>query len=704
MNGIVMRFSRWVLAVVIVLSLVACGGGGGGDSRLTVTATAGTGGSISPASLSVNRGETASFTVTPQSAYRIGSVTGCGGSLSGNTYTTGSITQACQVTASFELITINVNATAGPGGSITPTSQFVNPGTSANFTVTPNDGYAIANVEGCGGSLSGNTYTTGPITAACTVSATFNQLPPTGLNLTPQAIKTFGFTWNTVPWATEYRLLEGADRSSGFTEVAVIPAGAVSFDLEGVFLPERINSRYVLQACNGAGCTSSAEVSVATSLAEAVGYFKPSTPQVSGWFGNSVSLSTDGRTLAVGAPFENGSDGGVYVFERGNDGDWKETIRLSSPCVGCWFGYAVSLSDDGKQLAVGAPDALELPPNSQDLFSGFVYTFSRFSEEIWLSSGVLRSPYPTSGFAFFGLALALSGDGSTLVVGMPNQGLGQNDGAAFVFVRDIEWTFQKDLTEVDAPDGNGRYGAALAISYDGNRVAVGEPWTSFVNPVAGRVIVFERDRQLGWQFLTEIDGARPELELGTAVALSADGSLLAAGAPGDSSGATGINGNEADDSESRSGAVYVYRMPETFIVPLPPTFREAYIKPNNTRDFYEFGTSLAFDAAGRALVVGSAKERSNATGINGDDQNDRAQNAGAAYLFIREAGGVWDQQRAYIKASNTHADSIAANSVAISADGKTLAVGAPGERSSGAGIGGDQSDRSLEEAGAVYLY
>ena len=134
------------------------------------------------------------------------------------------------------------------------------------------------------------------------------------------------------------------------------------------------------------------------------------------------------------------------------------------------------------------------------------------------------------------------------------------------------------------------------------------------------------------------------------------------------------------------------------------SLREAYIKPSNTRDFYEFGTSLAFDAAGRALVVGSASERSNAKGINGDDQNDRAQNAGATYLFVREAGGVWDQQRAYIKASNTHADSTASTSVAISADGRTLAVGAPGEQSNGAGIGGDQSDRSLQEAGAVYLY
>jgi len=68
---------------------------------------------------------------------------------------------------------IQVTTTAGPGGTITPTTQTVNAGATARFTVAPNSGYQIASVTGCGGSLSGVTYTTGPITAACTVSASF---------------------------------------------------------------------------------------------------------------------------------------------------------------------------------------------------------------------------------------------------------------------------------------------------------------------------------------------------------------------------------------------------------------------------------------------------------------------------------------------------------------------------------------------------
>jgi formylglycine-generating enzyme required for sulfatase activity len=148
----------------------------------TVTATAGTNGSITPAgSTTVASGQTKSFTVTPNSGYNIASVTGCGGSLSGNTYTTGAITGDCTVTPNFSLTpatTYTVTATAGANGSITPGgASSVTSGQTKSFTVAPNSGYTIASVSGCNGSLSGNTYTTGTITGACTVAASFSLTP-----------------------------------------------------------------------------------------------------------------------------------------------------------------------------------------------------------------------------------------------------------------------------------------------------------------------------------------------------------------------------------------------------------------------------------------------------------------------------------------------------------------------------------------------
>ncbi len=139
-----------------------------------VTATVGPGGTISPPSQTVNQGATATFDVTPDRGYQIASVTGCGGSLGGTIYTTGPITAACTVTASFRLVTYVITATAGPGGTISPSSQTVNHGATASFTVAPNSGYVVDSVTGCGGSLAkNNVYTTGPITFACTVTASF---------------------------------------------------------------------------------------------------------------------------------------------------------------------------------------------------------------------------------------------------------------------------------------------------------------------------------------------------------------------------------------------------------------------------------------------------------------------------------------------------------------------------------------------------
>ncbi len=69
----------------------------------TVTATAGEGGSINPASRAVLHGQITTFTVTPNTDYRIATVSGCGGSLSGHTYITGAITGNCNVAASFSL-------------------------------------------------------------------------------------------------------------------------------------------------------------------------------------------------------------------------------------------------------------------------------------------------------------------------------------------------------------------------------------------------------------------------------------------------------------------------------------------------------------------------------------------------------------------------------------------------------------------------
>ena len=142
----------------------------------TVTPQARKNGSITPDTpQQVPQGTTASFIVTPDAGYTIKSVSGCRGSLNGDNYTTGPITRNCRVTASFKKNPV-VTARAGSHGSIDPAGrQSVSKGTVLSFTVTPDVGYSIKRVVGCGGSLDGSTYTTGSITKKCVVSALFSR-------------------------------------------------------------------------------------------------------------------------------------------------------------------------------------------------------------------------------------------------------------------------------------------------------------------------------------------------------------------------------------------------------------------------------------------------------------------------------------------------------------------------------------------------
>jgi hypothetical protein len=171
--------------------------------------------------------------------------------------------------------------------------------------------------------------------------------PAPSLTLTPQSVKTFRFTWADVTGETEYRLLENPDGSSGYTPVATIAADATTHD-HVVFLPKRINARYILQACNSAGCSDSAPVSVSGTLAAAVGYFKASNTGAGDFFGSSLALSADGNTLAVGAYLEdsaatgiggNQADdsatnaGAVYVFVR-SGATWSQQAYVKASNTG----------------------------------------------------------------------------------------------------------------------------------------------------------------------------------------------------------------------------------------------------------------------------------------------------------------------------------------------------------------------------------
>ena len=183
---------------------------------------------------------------------------------------------------------------------------------------------------------------------------------------------------------------------------------------------------------------------------------------------------------------------------------------------------------------------------------------------------------------------------------------------------------------------------------------------------------------------------------GSSVSLSGDGNTLVVGARYEDSNATGINGDQTDNSSSSAGAAYVFtRSGATWS-------QQSYIKASNADggDLFGYATSISDD--GNTIAVGAFLEDSNATGINGDQTDNSSSNAGAVYIFTR-SGTTWSQQ-SYIKASNADGGDQFGEFISLSADGNTLAVGAYNEDSNATGINGDQTDNSSSNAGAVYIF
>ena len=128
--------------------------------------------------------------------------------------------------------------------------------------------------------------------------------------------------------------------------------------------------------------------------------------------------------------------------------------------------------------------------------------------------------------------------------------------------------------------------------------------------------------------------------------MAVSGDTVVVGAHGEDSSATGVNGNQSDNSAADAGAAYVFVRSGT------TWSQQAYLKASNTGAGDYFGCSVA--VSGDTVVVGAYGEDSSATGVNGNQADNSATDAGAAYVFVR-SGTTWSQQ-AYLKASNTGAD------------------------------------------------
>jgi hypothetical protein len=457
------------------------------------------------------------------------------------------------------------------------------------------------------------------------------------------------------------------------------------------------------------------------------GYLKASNTNAEDLFGLSVARSGD--TLVVGAPYEASSatgvngdqtdnnaqvSGAVYVFKQ-TAGVWAQQayLKASNTDAGDLFGYSVALAGD--TLAVGAPfeasNATGVNGNQTDNsahHAGAVYVFTR-TGGTWTQQAYLKASN-TEADDEFGIAVALVDE--TLAVGAPGEdsnatGVNGNQadnsmsrgGAVYVFTRAAGvWSQQAYLK---ASNRGAWFGSTLALA--GDTLAVGAPHeygaatgvngndASVAAPSAGAVYIFTRAAGI-WSQEAYVKASNTDPGDKFGEGLSLDGDTLVVGARFEASGATGVNGDQTDNSAPNSGAAYVFTRSAGVWA------QQAYLKASNAGANHNFGGRVA--VLGDLLAVSSWTENSDGTGINGEQGNSNAPLSGAVYLFTR-SGGTWTQ-KAYLKASNSNADYEFGVSLALSGD--SLAVGAYREDSSATGINGNQADNSAPNSGAVYFF
>ena len=375
--------------------------------------------------------------------------------------------------------------------------------------------------------------------------------------------------------------------------------------------------------------------------------------------GDSVAVSADGTTALAAAPFVGNGKGAAYVFHASDAGSWSSsetpTAALTNkpgPAKDQNFGLGIALSADGTTAFVGAPLA-------GGGVSGAISVFHVSAEDAWASSSTPTATLKVSDGLFVGSSLALSPDGTTLVAGAPYyNGLA---GAAYVFHVSSEgaWastsTPTATLSNAAENPNDIAVGDAVAISGDGTTALLSDSQ----NPSGGGAYVYHVSAEDAWTtsstptaILSDANSASNDF-LGTSVALSGDGTVAFLGAPGVNAG---------------RGAVDIFHT----------SGEAAWASTSTPTATLTKAGGLAGDGLGARVAVSADGTTALVTAPGLDGKR------GGSYIFRVSGEGAWASSSAPT-ATLTDSGGRARDSLgwgpALSADGATAVVGAPGVRS-----------------------
>lgn len=462
-------------------------------------------------------------------------------------------------------------------------------------------------------------------------------------------------------------------------QLADVPAahGAATVD---IFLPIALQASYQVALCRAGQCAHSVPLRLQGTLEQAMGRFKAAAPQQGAEFGVAVALSQDGLVLAVGAKsgsvhvFERtgagqwtsrgevlgapasqvqdramalsvhgdvltvGVEDAVHVHRRqGNQWVFDVALQGSEAVAGDGFGRSLALSGDGRTLVVGAPG--DAGPGDIRPDDGAVYVFADTSGT-WTQTHLLREGNSADSDNF-GQSVAISADATVLAIGSPyndasgfgvhllpiDNAAATDSGAVYVYRRSSNaW----DLEAFAKPPMNlgvGNFGAAVALDGLGNTLAVSAPdadinsqgvFDHANHANSGSVHVLVRTGGQWASLGSPLRSAVPrEDELfGQALALSADGQTLVAGAWENNYGGVGVASTESATFVSTAGSGYVFRrLASGWGTPtvLEPSDHSSGLPPS-----IRMGSAVATSGDGRTVAVGARSHGGPGSGVSSD--------------------------------------------------------------------------------------
>ena len=356
-------------------------------------------------------------------------------------------------------------------------------------------------------------------------------------------------------------------------------------------------------------------------------------------FGDAVALSADGTTMIVGAPFYNdgtGSLGAAIVYRKSTgSSDWEQ---LGGMIVGSMasdrLGYSVAVSADGSRIAVSLPGV-----DNPVIEVGKVRVYELTSGD-WVQMG---SDIETSGGLEFGYDIAMNQNGDVVAITT----IGDTGGDVVYSWDGVAWQQKGQLF----PENGDFSPFSTALNGDGNRLFWGSPNLNGLVDELGSVYAYAWTGNEWVQLGNAMLGENLYSDFGASVSTNQAGDIVAVSIP-DEGGSDGY----------LQGVVMVFEYNESI-----NTWEQKGQKLEGESAYDRFGDDVQLDASGNTIAIGCK-----------ENDNDGGSNAGHVRVFDWN-GSEWEQRGMDIDGLEFNENS--GEALAISGDGQSVVIAAPGSKS-----------------------